>query len=105
MVIWKINLEVGFSNASEPLQRCPGASAVLLQQHFGSAAAPEFSVACHAATAGNPFFLGELCRSLQAAGVAPTAEAVARVADEGPGAVARSVLLRTAGLSSAAWFK
>ena len=76
------------------------ASEVLLRRHFGSPADPEFSAACHRATAGNPFFLDELCRSLHAARVAPTAESAAQVVDQGPAAVARSVLQRTAGLSA-----
>ncbi len=81
----------------EPLT--PTASSVLVERQFGASAAPEFRAACHAATGGNPFFLGELFRALRAARVAPTAEGAARVAQQGPATLARSVLLRTAGLS------
>ena len=84
----------------EPLS--PAASSVLVERQFGVAAVPEFRAACHAATGGNPFFLGELFRALRGARVAPTAEGAARVSDQGPASLARSVLLRTAGLSPAA---
>jgi DNA-binding CsgD family transcriptional regulator len=75
------------------------ATSVLVEREFGPAAAQEFRAACHAATGGNPFFLGELFRALQAARVAPTAQGAARVAEQGPATLARSVLLRTAGVS------
>jgi hypothetical protein len=84
--------------AIEPLS--PEASSVMVQRQFGPAAAPEFRAACYAATGGNPFFLGELFRALHGARVAPTAEGAASVAEQGPATLARSVLLRTAGLSS-----
>ena len=84
----------------EPLS--PAASSVLVAREFGAAAAPQFCDACYSATGGNPFFLGELFQALQAARVAPTAEGAARVADQGPATLARSVLVRTAGLSAGA---
>ena len=84
--------------AIEPLS--PAASSVLVEREFGDGAAPEFRAACHVATGGNPFFLGELFRALRAAGVAPTAAGAAGVAEQGPATLARSVLLRTAGVSA-----
>jgi predicted ATPase len=84
--------------AIEPLS--PGASSVLVERQFGAHTAPEFSAACYAATGGNPFFLGELFRALSVARVAPTVEGAAGVAERGPATLARSVLLRTAGLSA-----
>jgi DNA-binding CsgD family transcriptional regulator len=86
--------------AIEPLSTA--ASAVLVERQFGTAAAVEFRAACHAATGGNPFFLGELFHALRAACVAPTVAGAARVAEQGPATLARSVLLRTAGLSGGA---
>jgi DNA-binding CsgD family transcriptional regulator len=78
------------------------AISVLTEREFGPAAAPEFHSACYTATGGNPFFLGELFRALREADIAPTAEGAARVAEQGPATLARSVLLRTAGLSAEA---
>jgi hypothetical protein len=86
--------------AIEPLT--PTASAVLVERELGASPAAEFNAACFAATGGNPFFPGELCRALQAARILPTAEGAVRIADQGPASVARSVLLRTAGLSPSA---
>jgi DNA-binding CsgD family transcriptional regulator len=80
----------------------PEASNVLVERQFGAAAEPAFRAACYAATGGNPFFLGELFRALHAACVAPTAAGAASVAEQGPATLARSVLLRTAGLSAGA---
>ena len=84
--------------AIEPLS--PAASSVLVEREFGDGAAPEFRAACHVATGGNPFFLGELFRALRAGGVVPTAAGAAGVAEQGPATLARSVLLRTAGVSA-----
>lgn len=84
----------------EPLS--PGASSLLVEREFGSGSAPEFRAACYSATGGNPFFLGELFRAVRAARITPTADGAARVADQGPRTLARSVLLRTAGLSAQA---
>ena len=57
----------------------------------------EFSRACHAASAGNPFLVSELTSALEAAGVSPTAGNAERVRSIGPQTIARSVLLRLAG--------
>lgn len=78
------------------------ATAELLRREYGEEVAPQFAQACHQATGGNPFFLRELMRALRADGLGPTAGAAARVAMEAPASVARSVLTRIGGLSSAA---
>src|SRR5207244_10382447 len=53
-----------------------------------------FCAACHEATGGNPLFIRALLETLAAEGVAPTAEASARVHEVGPEPVARAVMLR-----------
>lgn len=50
-----------------------------------------FTRACHDATGGNPFLLGELVRALQVDGVPFTAAGVARVTEVTPPTVARAV--------------
>ena len=57
---------------------------------------PEFADACHAATAGNPFFLHALLRELSVEGVEPNADEALRVRRLGPRAVSRAVLMRLA---------
>ena len=56
--------------------------------------ARKFATACHEATGGNPFYLQELCRALNAAGVEPTAENVPRASQLGPENVSRALLVR-----------
>ena len=68
----------------------------------GRARQPRFCRACHTATGGNPLFLRELLRALDAAGVAPTAAAASEVQVVGPAAVSRFVLHRLAALGPAA---
>ena len=55
---------------------------------------PEFFAACHRAAQGNPFLLGELCATLRAEGVAPTAAAAPLVETLGPRNIAHSSLTR-----------
>ena len=66
----------------------------LVRQRLGEEVASAFSVACHAATGGNPLLLDELSKALAAEGVRPDSAHVGMVADLGPIAVSRSVLLR-----------
>jgi DNA-binding CsgD family transcriptional regulator len=75
-----------------PLSR--RAIAGLVRDRLGGEPAPEFCDACHAATQGNPFLLGELIAELEADEVEPTAQAVARVVQLVPDAVTRHVLAR-----------
>ena len=74
------------------------AAAALVRKRLGPEAAEEFCRACHQATGGNPLFLHELLRALEAAAVAPSAVAASEVQAVGPGAVSRFVLHRLARL-------
>jgi DNA-binding CsgD family transcriptional regulator len=58
------------------------------------APAREFVAACREVSGGNPFYLQELCRSLGAAGVEPTAANVTHACQLGPENVARALLVR-----------
>jgi DNA-binding CsgD family transcriptional regulator len=58
-----------------------------------------FCLACHAASAGNPFILRQLLITLRAAGVAFEAGGAARITEAGPQAVGRWVLGRLDRLS------
>jgi DNA-binding CsgD family transcriptional regulator len=73
-------------------------SARVVLRHVSSADA-HFRRACHEATGGNPFLLGELMAELAAGDVEPTAEGAAGVRALGPASVARDVVLRLARLS------
>ena len=80
-----------------------GSAAIsLTRERLGEDAAEEFCRACHTATGGNPLFLGELLRALEAAGVVPSAEAAGEVQAVGPAAVSRFVLHRLAMLGESA---
>ena len=74
----------------------------LIEAALDRAPEPEFRAACHEATGGNPFLLGELARELASSQVEPTAAAAARVLDLGPQAVSHAVLLRLGRLPSPA---
>jgi DNA-binding CsgD family transcriptional regulator len=78
------------------------AAVALARERLGAQAAEEFCRACHAATGGNPLFLRELLRALEAAGVAPTVAAAREVQAVGPAAVSRFVLHRLARLGPSA---
>jgi DNA-binding CsgD family transcriptional regulator len=71
----------------------PEGSAALVTERLGEGD-PEFSAACHRAAQGNPFLLGELCATLRADGVAPTAAAAPVVERLGPRNIAHSSLTR-----------
>ena len=79
------------------------ATGELLEGVLGSAPDAGFRAACHEATGGNPFLLGELAMELAADGIDPTADAARRVADLRPEAVSRAVLLRVGRLPSNAF--
>jgi DNA-binding CsgD family transcriptional regulator len=78
------------------------AAVALARQRLGAEAAEEFCRACHTATGGNPLFLRELLRALDAAGIVPSAAAAGEVQAVGPAAVSRFVLHRLAALGPAA---
>ena len=66
----------------------------LARERLGVEADEKFCRACHSATGGNPLFLRELLRALEAAGIAPSSEAADAVQAVGPAAVSRFVLHR-----------
>jgi DNA-binding CsgD family transcriptional regulator/tetratricopeptide (TPR) repeat protein len=66
----------------------------LVAERFAPVAAREFVAACHEATGGNPFLVGELISALASDGVAATAENALRVGQIGPQTVSRAVLAR-----------
>jgi DNA-binding CsgD family transcriptional regulator len=70
----------------------------LIAGRFAAAPAPEFVAACHAATGGNPFLVGELLVALQCDRVAPTADNAPWVSGIGPQTVSRAVLARVSRL-------
>ena len=75
------------------------AAAAVVRDRLGDGVEPAFAEACHASTQGNPLLLSELLKALAADRVEPTAANVSVVADLGPRAVSRAVLLRLARLS------
>jgi DNA-binding CsgD family transcriptional regulator len=78
------------------------AAAALARERLGAEAADEFCRSCHTATGGNPLFLRELLRALDAAEVVPSAAAASEVQAVGPAAVSRFVLHRLAALGPSA---
>ena len=79
-----------------PAPLSEGAVGRLVAGRFGRGVAGEFVAACHEATGGNPFLVGELLTALSSDGVAPTAEGARRVGQIGPRTVSRAVLTRVA---------
>jgi DNA-binding CsgD family transcriptional regulator len=79
-------------------------SAVLevVRDELGPAADEAFSLACHRASAGNPFYLRELLRALGSDTVVPSREQVELVAEVWPASIARQVLRRVARLGEGA---
>ena len=73
-----------------------GATAALVHAALGAEAAPAFSAAVHGATGGNPLLVRQLLRALEAEGVRPDTASAGLVREIGPGAVARTVLVRLA---------
>lgn len=74
------------------------AVAALVTDRLGPAE-PGFLRACHHATGGNPFLVGELVAGLHRRGVAPRDHDIAEVTELGPHSVARAVLRRVQRLS------
>jgi DNA-binding CsgD family transcriptional regulator len=75
------------------------AVADLVRERLREVADDAFSAACHTATGGNPLLLGELLKVLEAEQVSPDRAHVGLVADVGPRAASRAVLLRLGRLS------
>jgi DNA-binding CsgD family transcriptional regulator len=78
----------------EPRGLSEAAVGRLVRLAFGRDAAPEFRVACHAVTRGNPLFVHELVRVLVSGGGRPDAAAAASVTAAGPGALRRHLVAR-----------
>ena len=68
----------------------------LVRRDLSTEAEPVFCSACHRATAGNPFLLGELVAQLRGDGVEPSASNAEQVGGLRPASVTRSVLARLA---------
>ena len=68
----------------------------LVRRDLSTEAEPVFCSACHRATAGNPFLLGELVAQLRGDGVEPSGLNAERVGGLRPASVTRSVLARLA---------
>ncbi len=85
------------------LRLCPrplssDGSAALVRGRLG-AGDDELYAACHRAAQGNPFLLGELCATMQAEGLPPTAAAAPMVERLGPRSIAHSSLTRVGRVS------
>jgi DNA-binding CsgD family transcriptional regulator len=76
------------------------AVAEVVHERLGEGVEPRFAKACHASTAGNPLLLEELLKTLAAERVPPDAAHIDSIAELGPRAVSRAVLLRLARLSA-----
>lgn len=70
------------------------ATAQLIKRRLGRVADRAFSRACHEATGGNPFYLGELLTTIRDERLEPTTENAYRVPKLAPATVARAILLR-----------
>jgi DNA-binding CsgD family transcriptional regulator len=75
------------------------AVAEVVRDRLGEGVEAAFAEACHSSTDGNPLLLNELLKALVADGVVPDAAHVDVVAELGPRAASRAVLLRLARLS------
>jgi DNA-binding CsgD family transcriptional regulator len=78
------------------------ACAAMCEHSLGVPATPDFVVACHGATGGNPFFLELLLREAKELTFLAETQQAARVRRFGPAAVARTVLLRLSTAPAAA---
>lgn len=78
----------------EPAALSAEAVKQLTQSAFDTECEAAFSAACHHASAGNPYLLGELLRSIRAEGLSPTATAASFVDRLSSPAISRSVLIR-----------
>ncbi len=86
----------------QPVPLSGPAAARLVKERLGESADEAFWTACHTATGGNPLLLHELLTTLDVEGVPPDAAHLAMVADLGPRAASRAVLVRLARLSGRA---
>ncbi|MBV8956744.1 MAG: AAA family ATPase, partial [Solirubrobacterales bacterium] len=75
------------------------AVAALLESRLGVQGVPAFARACHEATAGNPFLVGELVRAIAAERLPADETSVERLRGLAPEGVSAAVLLRLSRLS------
>jgi DNA-binding CsgD family transcriptional regulator len=97
--------EIGHDPATHAVRPSPLSGAAvteLVRARLGEDADERFCAACARVTGGNPLLLRQLLSSLEADGVKPDAAHVDVVADIGPRAVSRTVLLRLARLTDEA---
>ena len=80
----------------EPL--APASAAGFLAAQLGRDPEPEFADACHTATGGNPFLLGELAKTIASEGMEAADSNAGMVTRLGPASVSRAVLARLAAL-------
>jgi len=80
--------------ALRPESLSESATATLVALELSATASARFSRACHAATNGNPFLLGELLRALAGDDITPDDSNTERVDKIAPGAIARATLTR-----------
>ena len=90
------------STVLRPASLSEAAVGRLVGERFAVAAAPEFVAACHTATGGNPFLVGELLTALTGDGVAANADNAFRVGQIGPQTVSRVVLARVSRIGAEA---
>jgi DNA-binding NarL/FixJ family response regulator len=85
----------------QPAPLAPGAAAGFLERALEVTPDAEFATACHTATGGNPFLLGELAKTIAAERMEPVAANAPLVGRLGPTSVSRAVLARLAALGPA----
>jgi DNA-binding CsgD family transcriptional regulator len=88
---------LGSEPAAEVLTLTPLSEAAvgrMVAERLAAEPAREFVAACHAATGGNPFLVGELIRALSGDGVGASADNARRVSQIGPKTVSRTVIAR-----------
>jgi DNA-binding CsgD family transcriptional regulator/mono/diheme cytochrome c family protein len=93
------NILASLANAEGAHLMRPGtlsarAVATLVRERLAAEPDQEFCAACHAASGGNPFLVGELLAAVANDGLEPIAPNARRIGDVGPSAVARMVLTR-----------
>ncbi|MGE0066472.1 MAG: AAA family ATPase, partial [Solirubrobacterales bacterium] len=89
--------DIAHDDAARPIRPGPlseQAVAELVRERLGADAEAAFAAACHRAVGGNPLLLRQLLRALESEGVEPRADQAGVVADVGPRAVSRTVLVR-----------
>lgn len=90
------------STVLRPAALSEKATAQVVVQRLGDAVSARFARACHRATGGNPFLLGELLRALRADAIVPDDTSTARVEQIAPSAISRATLARLRRLGPAA---